>query len=107
MDIFWGGSEPPSRQEDGSEFLNMNELEESIEGGKRTTIYYCHPYSAWERGTNENINKMIRRFIPKGKDIGNYTTEEIQAIEDFINSTPRKVLEGYPSNTLYQQHTTA
>jgi len=93
--------------DNGSEFLNMNELEESIAGGKRTTIYYCHPYSAWERGTNENINKMIRRFIPKGKDIGSYTKEEIQEIEGFINSTPRKVLEGYPSNTLYQQHTTA
>jgi len=92
--------------DNGSEFLGTEAIEKSVNGkGKRTTVYYCHPYSAWERGTNENINKMIRRFIPKGKDIGNYTAEEIQTIEDFINSTPRKVLEGYPSNTLYQQYT--
>lgn len=36
-------------------------------------MYYAHPYSSWERGTNENINKMIRRFIHKGVDIAKYS----------------------------------
>ena len=40
-------------------FLDAEKIETSIDGGKRTTSYYCHPYSSWERGTNENINKMI------------------------------------------------
>jgi len=92
--------------DNGSEFLNQSGIERSVfnEKAKRTKVYYCHPYSAWERGTNENINRMIRRFIPKGKDIGEYTEQEIREIQDFINSCPRFVLEGYPSNTKYEQY---
>ena len=57
-------------------------------------VYYAHPYSAYERGTNENMNRMIRRFIPKGTDIGTYTRKEIQRIENWLNNYPRKIL-GY------------
>jgi IS30 family transposase len=89
--------------DNGCEFLDMEGLEASVLGEKRTKVYYCHPYSAWERGSNENINRMIRRFIPKGADIGAYSEEQIAYIEWFINTTPRKVLEGYPSKTLYEQ----
>jgi IS30 family transposase len=90
--------------DNGCEFLNQAKLEKSIGDGNRLTVYYCHPYSAYERGTNENINRMIRRYIPKGSDIGNYTPAQIQKIQDHINSTPRLVLEGYPSNTRFQEH---
>jgi IS30 family transposase len=92
--------------DNGCEFLSPKGIEQSIfeENLKRTKVYYCHPYSAWERGTNENINRMIRRFIPKGKDIGEYTEPEVQEIQDFINSCPRFVLEGYPYNTKYSQY---
>ena len=90
--------------DNGSEFLNQADIEKSIGKGNRTTVYYCHPYSAYERGTNENINRMIRRHIPKGTDIGNYTRAQIRKIQDYINSTPRLVLDGYPSNTMFQQY---
>lgn len=67
--------------DNGSEFLDFESIEQSkIYEDKRTKVYYAHPYSAWERGTNENINKMIRRFIPKGTDISKYTEEEIERI---------------------------
>ncbi len=58
--------------DNGCEFLNFEGMENSMiqTEQKRTKIFFCHPYSSWERGTNENINKMIRRFIPKGVDIG-------------------------------------
>ena len=82
--------------DNGSEFLDCESLERSClqNGGKRTTWYYAHPYSAWERGSNENANKLIRRFIPKGADIGKYTNADIKRIEHWINNYPRRMF-GY------------
>ncbi|MCI7061215.1 MAG: IS30 family transposase [Lachnospiraceae bacterium] len=77
--------------DNGVEFLDAGKIETSISGGKRTTSYYCHPYSSWERGTNENINKMIRRWIPKGEDITLYTEKQIEYVEHWINAFPRKI----------------
>lgn len=77
--------------DNGVEFLDAGKIENSIFEGKRTTSYYCHPYSSWERGTNENINKMIRRWIPKGADITLYTDQQIAYIEHWINAFPRKI----------------
>jgi IS30 family transposase len=82
--------------DNGVEFLNWKYLEVSvlILGGQRTTIYFAHSYSSWERGTNENQNRMIRRFVPKGTDIADFSDEDIQWIEDWMNNYPRKIL-GY------------
>jgi len=82
--------------DNGSEFLNWESLEASIlkEGAKRTAIYFAHSYSSWERGTNENHNRMIRRFVFKGLDIGGFSDEEIKTIEDWMNNYPRRIL-GY------------
>jgi len=78
--------------DNGSEFLDYEALERSVSGGTRTCIYYAHPYSSWERGSNENANRMIRRFIPKGSDISRLTRRRIQQIEDWINNYPRQIL---------------
>lgn len=82
--------------DNGVEFLKQEELEKGKrnKNKRRTKIYYCHPFSSWERGTNENINKMIRRFIPKGANIDQYSTEDIAQIEKWINNYPRKILNG-------------
>ena len=64
----------------------------------RTNLYYCHPYASCERGSNENANKLIRRFIPKGVDIKPYSKEFIKHIQDFINDMPRKMFNGLSSN---------
>ena len=83
--------------DNGTEFALADQLERScITGGKRTKVYYCHPYSSWERGSNENVNGMIRRRHPKGTDFSKVTPEEIAATESWINSYPRKIL-GYKS----------
>ena len=79
--------------DNGSEFLDYEALERSVFGGKRTHLYYAHPYSSWERGSNENANRMIRRFIPKGSDISAFTKKQIQEIEDWMNNYPRKILD--------------
>ncbi len=81
--------------DNGVEFLDWKSLESSISSGKhRTRIYFAHPYSAWERGTNENQNRMIRRFIPKGTDISKVLDTDIEKIQEWMNNYPRKIL-GY------------
>ena len=82
--------------DNGVEFLNWKYLEVSVlvVGEQRTTIYFAHSYSSWERGTNENHNRMIRRFVPKGIDIADFSDEDIQWIEDWMNNYPRRLL-GY------------
>jgi IS30 family transposase len=82
--------------DNGVEFLGWRSLEISLLTPEelRTMIYFAHSYSSWERGTNENQNRMIRRFVPKGTDIADFSDEEIQEIEDWMNNYPRKIL-GY------------
>lgn len=83
--------------DNGTEFAYCAELERSAIGeGKRTKMYYCHPYSSWERGTNEVTNKMVRRRVPKGTNFDGRTEEEIQAVEEWINKYPRRI-HGYKS----------
>lgn len=80
--------------DNGSEFNDTAGIEQSIlYDGKRTDLYYCHPYSSYERGTNENTNRLIRRHIPKSTDI-THSEAEIQKIEDWINNYPRQI-HGY------------
>ena len=79
--------------DNGSEFLRYQELRTSIHGGDRFDIYYCHSYSAWEKGTDENHNRMIRRWYPKGTDFTNVNKKEIAALQDWMNHYPRKILE--------------
>jgi len=55
-------------------------------------VYFCHPYHSWEKGSVENMNKMIRRYIPKSSDISSYTDEFIKEIETKLNNRPRKIL---------------
>lgn len=57
-------------------------------------IYFSHPYSAWERGTNERHNGLTRRFIPKGKPIKSFSADHIRRAETLVNNLPRKIL-GY------------
>ncbi|HEL0097613.1 TPA: IS30 family transposase, partial [Streptococcus equi subsp. zooepidemicus] len=52
-------------------------------------IYYAHPYSSWERGTNENHNRLIRRWLPKGSK--NATQQQVAFIENWINNYPKKL----------------
>lgn len=91
--------------DNGSEFFDSQGTEISIfhSDKQRTILYYCHPYSAYERGSNENANKLIRRHIPKGSDIGSYTDEQIQEIEDWINNYPRRLLNYLTANIAYEQ----
>ncbi len=72
-----------------SKFSDLSALQTSY-----TKTYFTHPYSYFEMGTNERHNGLLRRGIPKGKCISNYSHEAISLLDDWINSRPRKIL-GY------------
>lgn len=56
-------------------------------------IYFAHPYSPWERGTNENTNGLIRRYFPKKTDFNNITEQQLKHAQNRLNNRPRKVLK--------------
>ena len=56
-------------------------------------IYFAHPYSPWERGTNENTNGLIRRYFPKKTDFNNITEQQLKQAQNRLNNRPRKVLK--------------
>ena len=91
--------------DNGSEFMDSDNMERScLVAGKRTTLYYAHPFSSWERGSNENGNGILRRFIPKGCDIGCYSKKEIREIQDWMNNYPRRILGGKSANEVTGIH---
>ena len=90
--------------DNGSEFLAFNEMERSRYGGKRTTIYYCHPYSAYERGTNERLNREVRRLLPKGFDLSKLSDRDVAYIEKWVNEYPRRILDYASSEETFNQY---
>ena len=89
--------------DNGCEFLNHEALEISClrVGQKRTICYYAHPYSAWERGSNEVANKLIRRFVPKGTNIGHLAKADIRRIEHWMNNYPRRIFGYRTANEIF------
>jgi len=69
-----------------------NKNHEDVADALSIRTFFCNPYSSWEKGSVENTIGRIRRFIPKGSDISKYNDEEIEAIEHWLNHTPRKCL---------------
>ena len=90
--------------DNGCEFLDTESMEKSIYNKvmKRTKVYYCHPYNACERGSNENANKLIRRWIPKGSHISEFTDQYIKELQDWMNNYPRKIFN-YLSSKEYKE----
>ena len=92
--------------DNGGEFRNWKSLEKSYDNRRktaRTQVYYAHPYRSGERGSNENANRLIRRFIPKGIDITPVSEEYIQKIEDWINNYPRAMFNYKSTNEILSE----
>ncbi len=90
--------------DNGTEFSDCKGIESSIlTEGKRTKVYYCHPYSSYERGSNENQNRLVRRKIPKGTNFDDKTIEEIQEVEDWINNYPREIFGWRTAAEMFQE----
>lgn len=86
--------------DNGQEFASLSQLEEATS----TQVYFTHPYSSFERGTNERHNGLLRRFIPKGHRMDGYSIDEIAFIEDWCNHLPRKILGYSTPAELFEQH---
>jgi len=81
--------------DNGCEFLDFGAIEKScVHPGKRCEVFFAHPFRASERGSNENANRIVRRFIPKGADISRFSKAHVASIQDWINALPRKILDG-------------
>ena len=91
--------------DNGAEFVNQKNIETSVLNLEETRLiaYYCHPYSAYERGSNENYNRFIRRFVEKGADIAKLSESFIHHVMDFINNYPRKMF-GFQSSSCYLEN---
>jgi len=72
--------------DNGKEFAGHQEVAEQL----NIDYYFAHPYHSWERGSNENINGLIRQYFPKGSDFSSITDRQIKQIETKINNRPRK-----------------
>ena len=76
--------------DNGSEFVDFVKLENNYD----IKVYYTHAYSAWEKGTTERFNGMLREFLPKGRSVNNVTEEMLNQMVTALNNRSRKVL-GY------------
>ena len=89
--------------DNGSEFADCKGMERSclLPGEKRTHVYYCHPRSPGERGSNEKQNQLIRWFFPKGTDFRKVSQKEVRRVQDWINNYPRLILDWHTSAELF------
>ena len=85
--------------DNGSEFADLSQLEDI----SQTLVYYAHPYTSCDKGTVERHNGLIRRFIPKGDYIHNYSLQQIINIETWCNSLPRKILAYHTPDEIFER----
>lgn len=94
--------------DNGSEFQDCDGMQKSLRRRQpRTTIYYCHPYTASERGSNENMNRIIRRFFPKGTNFDEVTAAEVAQAETWMNDYPRAILGWRSAGSLFEENLAA
>lgn len=83
--------------DNGSEFAKFRELETAL----NATIYFADPHSPWQRGSNENINDVLRFYFPKGYNFKEVSQDDVDAVVDLINNRPRFCLELKTPNEIF------
>lgn len=90
--------------DNGVEFSDSNKLEKRKKKKNKIEVYYCHPYSASERGSNENQNKLIRRWFKKSENFDKTVTKKkIKKVEEWINNYPRAIFNGLSSCEMFMR----
>lgn len=67
------------------------------------SVYFAHPHSPWERGTNENTNGLLRQYFPKGTDFTKISKEQLKEVQDELNDRPRKALDWYTPHERFSE----
>jgi IS30 family transposase len=75
--------------DNGREFADHQRIAKEL----KIDFYFAHPYSAWERGANENMNGLVRQYIPKSRDLATVTAQELEVVMHKLNHRPRKCLD--------------
>lgn len=83
--------------DNGREFSEHRQIAEKL----NASFYFCHPYSSWERGVNENTNGLIRQYFPKQMKFAMITDKQIDEVEDKLNNRPRKTLDFQTPNEVF------
>ena len=83
--------------DNGKEFANH----ESVAKALQIKVFFADPYSAWQRGLNENTNGLIRQYVPKGYDVRVLTDEQVERIMNRLNNRPRKLLGFLTPNEVF------
>lgn len=85
--------------DNGKEFANHESVAQTLQ----IKVYFAEPYSAWQRGLNENTNGLIRQYVPKGSDVRSLTDCQVQHIMDRLNNRPRKSLGFLTPNEVFYE----
>ena len=83
--------------DNGKEFANHQNIAHQLQAD----VFFAHPYAAWERGTNENTNGLIRQYFPKGSDFSAITGAQILFVKERLNHRPRKCLDFQPPTMVF------
>ena len=83
----------------GSEFAKWQEIEDEL----KTNVYFADPYCAWQKGTNENLNGLLRDFYPKGRNLARVSAKTLAQNVAKINNRPKKVLNYKTPADLFEQ----
>ena len=84
----------------GKEFAGWKSIEEEL----KTNIYFADPYCAWQKGTNENSNGLLREFYPKQMDLSQTNEKEVQQVIELLNNRPRKCINYKTPNELFNEY---
>ena len=91
----------PNKREQCSEFLNHDAIEGLFKRNCKTQVYYTHAYAAWEKGSVENANRIVRRWYPKGSDFSKVSRRRVATLQNDINTIHRKLLKGKTASEAY------
>lgn len=87
--------------DNGTENIEHEKISKTLD----LSVFFCHAYHSWEKGSNENLNGLVRKYLPRGTDLSQISQEDLDDIAEELNSRPRKILGFYtPKEVLENEY---